>query len=209
MFGTLTKTAVGLALSLTLVLPAARAAEKAFISRLQGEAVIERGSEPIPASVGAPCQTGDVLRSGPGCTVDVTLNDQAGCRLLPESSFRIESAEAAATHLRLESGNAILNLDKLPSGSTFQVETPTAVAAVRGTQFWGRVDSGQSASPVTTFAVREGTVEILAKGSGQTFTLQAGQALDIPQGADIPAVRAALVDEMSAMEQASSIRTSA
>ncbi|HXV18743.1 MAG TPA: FecR domain-containing protein, partial [Candidatus Omnitrophota bacterium] len=112
--------------------------------------------------------------------------------------------------LKITKGNAILNLDKLPAQSSFKVETPTAIAAVRGTQFWGRVEASLPENPVTTFAVRQGTVEIFAKSVEKTFTLEAGQALDIPAvETTVPVIRPALEGEMAAMAQADSIRTAA
>ncbi len=103
----------------------------------------------------------------------------------------------------------ILNLDKLPAGSTFQIETPTAVASVSGTQFWGRVDMAEVANPVTTFAVREGRVQITDKISCKAFDLEKGQALDIPKNGAAPTIRPALDAELAAMAQADAIRTAA
>ena len=113
-------------------------------------------------------------------------------------------------HLKIMSGNAVLNLKKLSPASTFKVETPTAVAAVRGTQFWGRVDLQKADNPVTTFAVREGIVTVMVKNAGKLFYLKKGQALDIPKNTSIaPSIRPALDAEMEAMKQASAIKTSA
>ncbi len=110
--------------------------------------------------------------------------------------------------LKLSKGNAILNLEKLPKGTSFQVETPTAIAAVRGTQFWGRVNPENPNNPITTFAVRRGQVEVLAKSEGKKFILEAGQALDVPKDSEKPAaMRKALDEEMAAMAQADDVET--
>lgn len=183
-------------------------AENAIISKTEGSPQIVQSGQSRPARVGISCGQGDVLKTNAQCSVDVSLNNQAGCRLLSDSECVLISSNEQTIALKLNAGNAVLNLKKLPKDSTFRVETPTAVASVRGTQFWGRVDSKTPDNPVTTFAVREGTVEILTKASGGTFVLQQGQALDIPQNPAVPSlIRPALDEEMSAMEQASSIRT--
>ncbi len=185
------------------------AVEQITISHVAGHPQILRGDKMIPAEAGGSCQTGDVLKTPtPECHLDVAMNKLAGCRLLPVSECVIVNGSESDMRFQIKKGNAILNLRKLPANSTFQVETPTAIAAVRGTQFWGRVEG--EVSPVTTFAVREGSVSIFAKNVGKTFMLEKGQALDIPKDASAaPVVRPALEAELKALEQAPSISTSA
>lgn len=199
-------------LGLVCLLPGAfanAAGARAVASNLQGSATVTRDGQTQPVAVGTTFGKKDVIRTGPDCTLDLAMNDVAGCRMLAASECTLKRAGRRNMHLGVTGGNVILNLRKLPAGSTFKVETPTAVAAVRGTQFWGRVDATAAGDPVTTFAVRTGAVEVLAKISGATFTLKEGQALDIPKDAALPpAVRPALAAEMAAMEQASSIKTS-
>jgi ferric-dicitrate binding protein FerR (iron transport regulator) len=201
-----------LTLVLALLVPSASAlaAQGAVVSKLDGEAVILRGAEAIPAAVGSECRDGDRLVTSPACVADVSVNGLAGCRVLQDTEIAMASVRAEDMRVEVKKGNVILNLDKLPKDSSFRVETPTAVATVRGTQFWGRVDAANPDNPVTTFAVREGSVEILAKAAGKSFVLEQGQALDIPlDAAAAPQVRPALEAEMQAMAQADSIRTSA
>lgn len=58
--------------------------------------------------------------------------------------------------------------------------------------------------------MREGRVNVLAKLSGGSFDLEAGQALDLPKsGGALPSVRSALPEELQAMQQADTIRTAA
>ena len=189
----------------------ASAAEHAVINNVVGEPMIVRGDKTIPAINGMPCQTGDVLKTPTaGCQFDVAVNGLAGCRVLSNSECVIINGAKSNMKIQIKNGNAILNLKKLPENSSFQVETPTAIAAVRGTQFWGRVDASNLNNPVTTFAVREGFVNVFVKSAGKTFSLRKGQALDIPKDTSaVPLIRPALEDEMKTMEQAASIQTSA
>ena len=180
-----------------------------IVTQSSGTVLILRGTDEIPAVPGTVLMAGDILKTSEEGTADISLNGLAGARVLGTSEVSVDDTAAASMRLTIRSGNAIMNLDKLPTTSTFRVETPTAVASVRGTQFWGRVGS-PSGEPVTTFAVREGAVQIFTKASSQTFDLTQGEALDIPQSSLIaPIVRAALDDEMKAMAQADSIRISA
>jgi hypothetical protein len=198
------------AFSFFAVQPAFAQSEKAVVSNIQGLATLIRGGETLEVTPGLSCQKGDILKTGSDCTLDLAINDLAGCRVLASSECLIDNAKKESMQVKVNKGNVILNLEKLPAESTFQVETPTAVAAVRGTQFWGRVDLQQIENPVTTFAVREGSVRIFSKSFGESFTVNQGQAIDIPKTGEAPPVlRNALEGEMQAMEQASTIKTSA
>ena len=200
------------AFGLLTALPAFSETSEVVVSNVQGDVQIQRGTTMMPVTAGMTCQQGDIVKTGANCSADVTMNKLAGVRLLASSSGTITSSEKESMMVTINSGNAILNLNKLPKDSTFKVETPTAIAAVRGTQFWGRVgdqkfEGAGLPKPYTTFAVRQGSVEILAKNANKQFTLQPGEALDIPQEAEeLPGIRKALPEEMKAMEQADSIK---
>ena len=171
--------------------------------------VLARGSETMPVQKNMDLQPGDVLKTGEKCQVDISMQNMAGCRILSGSECAVITSSPESMELKVMTGNVILNLKKLPKESTFKVETPTAIAAVRGTQFWGRVDNQQSEDPVTTFAVRQGSVVVQTKKDGQIFALEKGQAIDIPLSSAAPFIRPALDEEMNAMEQADSIPTGA
>lgn len=198
-------------LSFVLVSQSAMAADTITVTKMSGQPQVLRGGQTLPVTEGMQCQAGDVLQTPTAeCGIDISVNGLAGARVLAQSEFVIVNSAMSDMHLKIASGNAIMNLDKLPEGSAFKVETPTAIAAVRGTQFWGRVNMGDAANPITTFAVREGAVEIFDKVSQQTFSLTEGQAIDIAKdGSAVPVIRPALDAEMQAMAQASTIATSA
>jgi hypothetical protein len=182
------------------------AEEKMVVMNVQGDGQIIRQNESIPAVPGMESQPGDILKTGANCQIDVALNGLTGCRVLPGSDISVIDLKASDMQLRVNSGNVVLNLKKLPQGSSFKLETPTALASVRGTQFWGRVENKVPDNPITTFAVRDGTVEIFDKVSSQSFMLEKGQALDLPKNSEkAPSLRSALPGEMQAMEQADDI----
>ena len=203
------RSALYMALTTLLFASGACAQEgQVVVTHMEGQPMILRAGETLPASVGLQCLETDTLMTPDGAQLDVTLNGKAGCRVLPQTEVSLQST-GSDMKVQVARGNVILNLDKLNEGSTFQVETPTAIASVRGTQFWGRVETASTGDPVTTFAVREGAVEVLVKSASQSFRLEQGQALDIPLSGALPVVRPALAGELQAMEQADSIRTAA
>ncbi len=185
------------------------AAEGCTVNSVQGDVKIMRDGQEIPVQVKDSLKKGDKLITCDNCTTDMSMNDLAGVRVLPKSEVEIAGWKSDSMAVNVNSGNVILNLKSLPKESSFKVETAAAVASVRGTQFWGRVD-GASGSPVTTFAVREGRVDVTDKASSQVFALSAGQALDLSKTASsAPAMRDALPGEMQAMEQADAIANQA
>lgn len=195
-----------------LVLPAAVAAaaeaeaSRAVVTSASGGASVLRRGTPVQAAEGMELRKDDVITTPSTGGIDVSLNGLAGIRVLGGTEARLDDTKESDMRVNVVNGNVILNLEKLPRSSRFRLETPTAVAAVRGTQFWGRVDR-QTGPAVTTFAVREGAVDVYGKAARRSFRLKQGQALDLPSGEGRIKPRAALAEEMSAMEQASTIRT--
>jgi len=178
------------------------------ISKVEGNCTIAKAEQyPKLAQVGYTVDPKDVLSTYHQGTMDVTMKDSAGWRILPRSACKIVRYDTHDLKLELTKGNAIFNVKTLQWNRTFTVETPTAVAAVRGTQFWGRVDTDEIKTVRTTFAVREGEVAITVKATGETRTLEKGDAIDIPYDETGKAVtlREATTDEMNAMAQASEI----
>ena len=182
------------------------AAEGCTINRVVGDVRILRGSETMAAKENDSLKKGDRLQTGDNCKADMSMNGLAGCRVLAGSRVEIASWKSEDMSLSVEKGNVILNLNRLPKESAFKLETPTAVATVRGTQFWGRVESKAQDNSVTTFAVKRGTIEIMDKLSNLNFKLEKGDALDLDgKAGHALLIRPALDEEMQAMDQADDI----
>ena len=178
------------------------------VTKVEGAPMIVGSAGQRPAEVGTRVETGEAVHADAGCQVDIAMNDAVGCRLLSGTTCRI-ALDEGGMKIALEEGNVVLNLKKLPAATTFELETPLAVATVRGTQFWGRVPkAGDPAG--TTFAVREGKIDLTLTGDQSTFSLEAGQALDVPEqgSGKLPEVRPALAEELQAIAQAADIATS-
>ncbi len=201
---------IGAAVAAAVLTGGSAWADGARIMAVTGDAFVANQDGIQRAKKGMTCEAGDMVMTRQGCHLDLSVGGQAGCRMLPGTTAAIGSVTPERIKLVVAEGNVVLNVKKLAAGSEFTVDTPTSVAAVRGTQFWGRVTGGESASPVTTFAVREGSVQIYDKASSKSVTVNAGQAVDMAGGkAGDPVVRTALPDEMNAMAVADQIAISA
>jgi len=110
---------------------------------------------------------GDVIRTGSGVRVGIAFVGGAELRINENSSFRMDSGGGSKpTSVFTQFGNAWTRL--LHGRSGMNVRTPTAVAAVRGTE----ADVNYGDGPMTV-KVYEGFVDVTnAKG---TTSLKAGQ----------------------------------
>lgn len=109
----------------------------------EGMASINRGSQILPASVGAKLVTGDVLTTGPGGSVGVTLRDNSSLSIGPQSSLSLQDflfspAEGKLSLVaRLAKGTmAYMSgiIGKL-SPESVRFETPVSTIGIRGTCF--------------------------------------------------------------------------
>jgi hypothetical protein len=151
-------------------LPASSAGE---VSALQGRVMLTRGVQSLPVTHGLAVQVGDRLSTGPHSAVTVTLAD--GTQLeLAESSVLVLSAERldgqghrVATRLELL-GGVLHSLVRFAPGiaPNYEVHTPNAVAAARGTTYDTGYTQGQErqgfarCKEFTDVAVFDGTVEV-------------------------------------------------
>ena len=175
------------------------------VTGIQGKPVIIQNGEEKPAEMGMEIQKGDILKTNELCQLDVSLNGGAGVRILASSEADLKEVAAENTRIDLKVGNLIANLKKkIPQGSKFEVETPAAVLAVRGTQFWGQVT--EDAQSKTTFAVREGVLNITSKADSQVYTLEAGQAIELPLNEKNPHLRKAAEKELAAIATCEQIK---
>jgi len=132
----------------------------------------------VRAKGGEELSYGDRVRTGGAASLaQITLGDRGAVLLRGDSSLTLEGS-ADQTTLRFRFGEYLIGLRKaLTTGQRFRVKTPAAVAAVRGTLFWGKSDKDDKSS---TYAGFGHTVEITAQG--QTVTLGPGQKVTIPFG---------------------------
>ncbi len=125
-------------------------------------------------------------------------SDLGTMRMLGSTNVKLSQVSADHLEFDVSDGNILVKAAKLNKGQTLRVSTPTVVAAVRGTEFWGQVNKE---SELGTFAVRDGAVEIMRKADGVAILIEKGQALDIDPKAKEWKVRPAKQGELDAMSQ--------
>lgn len=121
---------------------------------------------------------GDIVKTGHGVRVAVAFIGGAELRINEDSVFKMESGGGSKpTSVFTEAGNAWTRL--LHGRSGLQVRTPSAVAAVRGTE----ADVNYGSGPMTV-KVYEGFVDVINdKG---TTALSAGQQTQVAGAGEAP-----------------------
>ena len=116
------------------------------VMTVKGEAFVTQDN-----SMRKTLKEGDILKAGDflevekGGQVDLAFDKEWNniTRIWESSQVKIRSIYP--TGLMLDRGDIFSKLNKLPKGTTFEIQTPTAVAAVRGTEFLTSVaEQGQT-----------------------------------------------------------------
>ncbi|MFC1747585.1 FecR domain-containing protein [Pseudomonadota bacterium] len=120
---------------------------------------------------------GDGIRTGKNSSISIKFSDGSQALVLPESEIYLEVLEAqkdkglANTVIKIINGRIENKVTRQNKGSRYQITTPAAVAAVRGTEF--RV-AAENNGEIMRSEVLEGVVGVA--GSGVTQNVTAGYA---------------------------------
>lgn len=145
---------------------------------------------------GAAIAAGDELRTGKDGYVTIRLADGSTLALQPGSDLQVETvrksplAAAPDAKFLLKSGRVEAAVQKRSaSGARFEVRTPIAVAAVRGTKFRVSADADKHTA---TSEVLEGAVQVSDSGNLGSVSLKDGFGTRVKEG-EPPAVPRALL----------------
>jgi hypothetical protein len=145
---------------------------KLFLETADGEQELQ---------VGAVIKSGDTLRTGSRSRAELEVTEYAA-RFVLSSKTRFRLAhDRPGVLLEIERGSLRAVFGTLPEGDTRErlVATPSAVLAVRGTEYGVEVEKDGD----TSIAVFEGTVEVWeASGVGERILIHAGQASRVRRG---------------------------
>lgn len=167
----------------------------------RAEVLVHGEGDPVPLAPGKLVRVGDVVRTGPASSVELRWVRWAGgmrIKIGPSTSFKVirairnTSTKAEESRLHVDFGKIWVRLRKAITGrSKFEVETPTVVAAARGTVFSVAVARDGS----TEIQVWEGEVAVTGR-DGAATTLTKGSSTAIA-----PGQQAAETDPLSPEDQ--------
>ena len=158
--------------------------ESATLHILGGTVEVTSGSGDFALAVeGQALSEGDTIRTGERGRAEIRWFDGSITRLDRGTTLEVESLysrdEVTVIEVSQGTGNSFHVIRQVLSpGSRFDVETPTAVAGVQGTEYAVFVDAEGS----TTVAVLDQAVTVAALGG--EVGVDAGLAFSVPFGAD-------------------------
>jgi hypothetical protein len=150
----------------------------ARLTAVAGEVVVHPagGGDEVAGEADMPLEEGDRVTTSAGATAEISLDGESLISLRENSDFTLENTQKSASIFSLSSGSLLAKIEKLGSRS-MSVRSPTAVAAVRGTEFG--VDVENESSHVGVFD--EGRVEV-SGAAGGSQVLTPNQETSVPRG---------------------------
>ncbi|MBN8217377.1 MAG: FecR domain-containing protein [Spirochaetes bacterium] len=173
--------------------PVSTGAESFVVTRVQGPARLLRGEKALPVTKGLRLEQGDVLTTAAEGSVDFTLENRGLFQLGPDSHFTLGNLQGArSVQLKLQKGKVLLVLHKLGANDSFQLQTPTAIAGVRGTSFVVTAAADRSRVVVLTgkVALDVGAKSVEVEGKQEAFAASGAPAyVSSIRGSSVAAAR--------------------
>jgi ferric-dicitrate binding protein FerR (iron transport regulator) len=121
--------------------------------------------------VSGPLRAGETIRTGADGSARLFLGERGSqAQLAPESEFTVSEGETLRDFIGKLKQGLVRLLARLDRMERFEVRTPAAVCAVRGTDFAVENRDGQ-----TRVRVFSGVVEVTAPTGGKSIEVKAGQ----------------------------------
>lgn len=162
--------------------PAPDDSYEARLTEAKGEVTVFSKEDPegVPGEAGLPLDSGDRVATGDG-SAEVSLDGLHIISLKPHSDFTLAETKKAKTQFALALGSLLAKVQKLAEGSHFSVRTPTAVCAVRGTEF-GVEFAKDEAEDTHVGVFDEGKVDVTGAEGTPPERLILGQETRVSRG---------------------------
>ncbi|MDI7189658.1 FecR family protein [Leptospira santarosai] len=129
----------------------------------------------------------DIILTSVGGAVDIGLTDSSVIRIKENSRLvlkELRENNGSQIKMNLTSGRLLNVVEKEKKGSSFYVETPSAVAGVRGTSFEVSVSENES-----VVFVAEGAVEVISLNTtGKIHTLETTKLITVNKDGEIESI---------------------
>lgn len=168
----------------------AASSRKCTIKLLVGTVKIRRGTSTIwrDARPKMPLKQTDAIRTFVESEAEIETSEGSIIKIGENTTMELKTLQGAAevqkTSVKIMNGAVLANVKKLVStGSSFEFETPTATAAIRGTVVGLEVNKER-----TRVKVYEGKVLVTPRGSANSIELKQNQMGVVEKGRDQVAV---------------------
>jgi hypothetical protein len=172
--------------------PASSGDREARLTRVEGAVYVRFSSHPegefLAAEQDMPLEAGDLVRTGTDGGAEVSFDGDSIIELGPDSDFIVASLDPQETEFHLAIGSLVAKIHALLEGRSLSIRTPSAVAAVRGTEL--AVSQLEDDQPTYVGVFDEGRVSVKTGGSGREVQVGPGQELEARRGAPAGKARA-------------------
>ncbi|HZT89450.1 MAG TPA: FecR family protein [Stellaceae bacterium] len=151
-----------------------------------GQPVVVRGSDRVPLKMGDTVNVGDAVEVPEGGKLRLRMGDGSVLTLASGSRMTIQSytpggaGQPRDVRLGLPSGLVQAVVAPVAQPSRFEVDTATAVAAVRSTDWFIDARAG-----TTQVAVLDGTVDLTSRATGKAVPVPPRQGTRVDAGRDV------------------------
>ncbi len=161
------------------------AADAGRLVHAKGDVTLETAGAGRLVKTGAAVPTGSILSTGGGAAAIVELPDGSRLKLRESSRVRLTlpGARSPRTEVELTRGSVFARITKRLAGSEFSVRAGTAVAAVRGTEFFTAFGRPGGDARDVWVCVGKGLVDVSA--AGKTRPVREGEGVLIPGGSEV------------------------
>ncbi len=146
----------------------------------QGDVFRIRGSERMEAEIGLTVEQGDIIETGPEAMAVISIPNNAELKLRENSRIAMDSL-GEQIQVNLAKGGLFSRVVRRLTGR-FSVRTETAVAGVRGTEFFMAFGRTIDDNPDIWLCVNEGTVEVAIVETDETVLVEEGEGINIISG---------------------------
>jgi hypothetical protein len=163
--------------------PAAAAPPAATVVHTAGKAAVTGRAGTRAAKRGDALTDGETLKTGPKSSAIVEYPDGSRVKLRAESAFTLEvPAETGGFKGGLlKIGGAFARVARGKPGH-FRLRTPTAVASVRGTEFFAAYGRHGDDGRDLWVCVGKGAIDLSADGTPQALVVKEGEGVLLPGG---------------------------
>ena len=153
----------------------------------EGDVTLKSASSSHEAQIGDAVLPGDTIETGPASLAVIDLANGTTLKLREKTSLAVNSV-GEATSVTLTAGGVFTSIAHRLTGS-FSLKASSAVAGVRGTQFFVAYGRTIDAQPDIWLCVNEGAVQVDLPGSGASTLVKAGLGINIVAGAKLTTPR--------------------
>lgn len=149
---------------------------RALVLSVRGEVSILRAGGSVAVHTGDILMEADRIETGPESVLDLAVSGHA-IRIMGQSTASIaelrrnQDGSSKSVRLSLQKGGLLAVAAKLSGKDRFEVQTPTAIAGVRGTRFLVQTDADG-----TRVRLFQGSVHVQGE-KGQERTVESGQGV--------------------------------